>query len=1337
MNLNQNPSSSAPEVERLNRWTGLAVLLASVTMASGQVTNVQAVATATQALISYTAPDSGVCTVEVREGSSQGPLVHDVDPALFPGSNLDSRAANVNTGRRRVFVAGKRTSEPALDQRRYSRALQADTIHAFKITCPVGVLATGQFSTMNPPVGHTYNDPLPVDPNQPGQLSWPSLLWNQRDQWIVDPLTGFRIKQFDSPRDAVEFIGSGNFATASNVTGSTDWTNPGAVTADDSSAATYSGTTRGWLFVQLNLGLVAAHNPSTASPNTLVPTFNAWCSSSDCSGASADDRRIQFCLTIDGVSCGSDMLEAALAACSSGCTGSGNRFAAIANPTPILADWFASNNGYSRFDSTSLAKRSGNVNRNGASVILINGDRFDLRWSAGSTITINSQPYMIASVDSDGTLTLGGSPAGTDSSVQYTASNAGILIRKKTSSTHQISIQYISYSYETGVAATSESTGDEDAFANCSTAVVAGPAGEMGWHCQVSGTLYWVGQDTGTVNRLGRDVPPYNGAADGWNQQQCQSGAYWDSADANSLYCPTNSLSGHLYLLKMTYNGSNTDVGDLAITQAVVACGSAPCWTITNLTPGATTLDQQASAFHPDWQASKFHTKSFTLFGRMGSTNSLTFMARRDELNDSMAFLFRFDLNTLKIVGGIPTWRYWPLRWAGMHGPFNLNEPSWVHVASTFFRGPTTGDDIAAGNGPYYSTITSGPVSTGGQQCPSRPANSPIAAADWPTGGDQCLVVTVDGEPGDPTPKKYSSGTISVSGTSVTGTNTYWTNFMDGTQMKIGNSIYTFTYVASNQGTLDSSPGTISDSPYTLYLEQVNNPKVGNPNFAYLQDAEVRDIFCASNQSGCSIVQYERNEFLRLIIKNGNTWTLQRSYGVLPHAVRYPLNANAWLIATTSTCIFTAEAPCAESRAAWNALLDPYGYNADQTTVLTDAAEKGCCHATRQNGVNVDLALACPSRDNGGSGCYFARLNGIPAAYSDPGYLVSNNPLFHGILGVGAPNAVDSHPSHQQTAPPATSNETSWFGDARPFLGAIDGFGSAATPGVLVAGTLYKFTAAQTARLRPRILPTMAACGANTLRNMSGPASSISSGASDNYKYCIALTGGECTNGSAPGDVYVNCPQIKLPYCTFQGVGNTDPDTRDICVVDMGAYALNNIQVGIKKPDPDGTGGRRVTSGLSHYHWLNPFWNLKILPNGRWMLVWSVFTQNQRDALLLVKLPKFPAPDGINRGDFIPFTVTVPTPQVAGVTNAVVQFGYDKNYFCTSRGEACVQGAVTDPANVPFHYKSENPNGIPCASGCTIAVQALSQRVLYYQVLLRDGGNNVVGQLAPDVALIP
>src|SRR5947208_16379079 len=94
------------------------ILLAGLWMAAllrGAVSNVKVRGvSSTQAILTYTAPDTAVCSVEVSESSTYRPLVHDVDSVLFTGANLDSRAESTSGGAARVFVSGKRRAEKGL-----------------------------------------------------------------------------------------------------------------------------------------------------------------------------------------------------------------------------------------------------------------------------------------------------------------------------------------------------------------------------------------------------------------------------------------------------------------------------------------------------------------------------------------------------------------------------------------------------------------------------------------------------------------------------------------------------------------------------------------------------------------------------------------------------------------------------------------------------------------------------------------------------------------------------------------------------------------------------------------------------------------------------------------------------------------------------------------------------------------------------------------------------------------------------------------------------------------------------------------------------------------------
>jgi hypothetical protein len=174
--------------------------------------------------------------------------------------------------------------------------------------------------------------------------------------------------------------------------------------------------------------------------------------------------------------------------------------------------------------------------------------------------------------------------------------------------------------------------------------------------------------------------------------------------------------------------------------------------------------------------------------------------------------------------------------------------------------------------------------------------------------------------------------------------------------------------------------------------------------------------------------------------------------------------------------------------------------------------------------------------------------------------------------------------------------------------------------------------------------------------------------------------------------------------------------------------------VGVAQADPDGRLSRRVTHALSRYHWLNQFWNVKATPNGHWMFGWTIFANGLRNSVLLIKLPPFPGPDTLNRGDYVPYQIPV-MPTIAGVDNAIVQFGYNPSYFCTSRQDACIEGSTGTPLT-PFAYQSEAPSGMPCSNGCTISVPAISQRVMYFQVILRDASNNVLSTMVPQITVI-
>ncbi len=1306
-------------------FVGALALMACQAVATGQQQQITSSGnpqtTATQAVLSYMAPDDNPCTVDVRE-SGGASVVHDVDPSLFPGSHLDSRAGSTTNGRRRMLVVGKRAAELALDGRRYSRALQADTVHAYTITCGAATPLTGTFQTTNIPLGTAFMEGIPGDPTDPGATAWPSLLWNDRNQQVVDPQTGILLKRLTLSRD----IGAPFNSAFSNLRATGAWTNIATILTDDSGAASYSGTTRDVLFLGLNMGSKGSYNLLPGFLSQLQVNLNGWCQGGDCATASADDRSLEFCLTIDGANCAGQTLTQPLLECSANCTGQSFRlsFGDDLSNSGLLAAWFATD-AYAKplLNPTNMQSRSGTVNRIGNQVTLTGGYRFDLGWGPGSKIQINSQEYTIASIDSDKAVTLSDGPVGTETGVPYAALNFGVLVRKKTASATPLQLQFAQprvITPEQG-GATWDPSGSYEQYTNCSNALVAGQAGEMGWHCHISSVLYWIGKDTGTAVPLGRTFIYGRAGVDGWPGFFCDG--YWDKNNGNRYYCVAATPgTTDATVVQVDYNGQNQP-GDISNPNVgLTECGSPPCWIFTNLAKPSQnrSLNQQAAAFDPATFPA-FKNVGFRLLTILGATKPRLLLRAfaEDVTNDVMGYYVVFNTATGSIDGAGPSWKYWPLRWSALHGFYDAGDSNVVQWAPTFYRGPHTGVDPYRGYGPYVSRVDSGAIGTAGQTCPPWPSDSPIPQTDWPT-GNNCLVIGVDGEPGDPTPKFTQAGTITTSGDGVTGTGVSWPAITNGYKMKIGTDFFVFTRTSSTTGTLSPPPPAVTDSAYTLFLEEVDNPKTG-PNrreHAYLQDIEVRDVMCIASQptapfGGCGYLG--QTEYFRLLLKSGNTWTLERGYN--KKGARSPfqaVTANGYAIMVPPNCAML-DVPCAVASLFWDVDLDPLAQGPGFTNVAGTVANGAGHSVTRPTmEISANTQTNCPSVDGDAFSCYNVRVGTdlLNTVTNPKNQFLSGQPAFSDKLGVGTPNVVESHPSAPGWLTASLHpGEARWFIDARPLLGTIGVTGTDTNPAVQVETGLYKFTAAQTPKMRRKVLPPFGTCGSSPMMDASGPNSLLTGGAADKYKFCIADKNGECQPGSQAGEVFFNCPQMSQPYCT-----NADQDARDVCIGGFSSYTGSVVQIGYEKQNMTGKYGRPISKGLSRYRLFDFFWNAKSAPDGRWLFIRSPWANGFAYEALLAKLPSFPKTDNINRADFIPIPVKVGASADSAETHAVVEFGYDTNLYCTSRAEVCVKGSA---ASYAFDY--ENVAGVACATGCEIQVPAISQRVLYYRVVRKNG----------------
>jgi len=119
-------------------------------------------------------------------------------------------------------------------------------------------------------------------------------------------------------------------------------------------------------------------------------------------------------------------------------------------------------------------------------------------------------------------------------------------------------------------------------------------------------------------------------------------------------------------------------------------------------------------------------------------------------------------------------------------------------------------------------------------------------------------------------------------------------------------------------------------------------------------------------------------------------------------------------------------------------------------------------------------------------------------------------------------------------------------------------------------GQLWKISGAQS-NLHRKTPRDHGLCRAGSVSRCKRSGSLIGNGVQDSYKYCYALTAGECQPGSAAGDVYVNAPYVNYPYCYYPGIAISGDDTNSICIGDLGAYTGNLAQLGLY---PGRCGGR-------------------------------------------------------------------------------------------------------------------------------------------------------------------
>ena len=1160
---------------------------------------------------------------------SVGVLIDDLNPALFASVDQDAREGNIATlnGKHRVFVVGKRTSDVALDGNRYSRALQASSRHHYTLSCSAGTWS-GDFTTLNPPLGDTHNEGLPVD-RATGQYAYPTIQWTNRGQALIDPLTGVRSTRATGPGGSPSAIQT--FQTA--IDKDSAWTtHTGPLTVGGSATATgpcANGACELFLRADsLTLTGGATYTTGYSSGSSIdwvtVSVAGASISNGSCAG---DDCKIAACLTVNGVTCNTPEKTVTLTSTPTTYT---------VGTQAVMDLWQGSGPPTITRPDVSRAVGVATYTHSTRKLAWVSGNKFSVKWTAGSRITVAGTEYAIDSVQSEIALTLSAPGPGVDLTSQaYSGNNFGVLIRKKTATADTVTIGYATFQY--GISGNpswpSESTGA------CAPSVVT-VNGVAGYNCFSSQELLWISADGSDVRDLG--WISLTGRRDAGNNQYMwatggacgQNGlSNFDPADGDTWYCMANIYPFYeprLSFLKIHYEGGHTSVTPGTILPDCAVSGQ-PCIRVTIMQPNKPdSLQIGGPAFSAEYQASGY-VATYWWWGGVSPDGHIMVYTRELGGQDTRGWIFIFDLgdrtptgtgpNSLHVVAATSSYQHAPNSWCTIHADGAPDDAGWMGFSHNDFS-------IRGASYVHRMTLTSTPLNTtvgvdgGLNTCPTN---------RFGITGQNCTDIVTTGEP---------------------------VNVGDGT---------------------------------------------------HLQATQIGDVI------------HVDNEWMRILVKTDSQhYTVQRGYvGLLgAHASTY----------LPMSCGLVNGVVWQPVMAAWNYRADPYGLNVNWDTILVDWYDVGG-HGSAGGGAFVQSVgspsrigeAACPSDLLGGvwASCYQVRRGTMTSIFTQPSAGVAIDPPFAGALGIGNPNTVDSHPGPCQGA---------WCLDARPMTGGSSDtvtsmIGSSSAPFTKVTGQLWKL-AGGAVGLSRKLMTTMAYVGRSPLVDISGPASAIASDSSTAYQYCVALKTGECRAGSAANDVYVNAPYVSYGYCYYPGIANQMDDINAICIGPLGAYTGNLMQFGTRQ-DAFGSYIRRLGPTFSRWNQQSVFWNMSMLPGGMVGMSQVRWLDGVRHDNIVTVLPPYPISDSVARNTFVPVVVKVPPPVAAGRT-VTVDFGYDSNFFCTSRQETCVAASSAVDQTSPFHFaQSETYSGMPCDSGCTVTIPALSQRVLYYRWKQWDSGSVV------------
>ena len=1225
-------------------------------------------ATATQALLYYMAPDTNPCTVAVSQSAAYTPLVADVDPALFPGSNSDSVREILPAGTARLIRIGLRAAALASDGRWHSRALAEETTHYVRIKCN-GASGTATFTT-GTPEGFAP-EPLPTDPNGWGNLAYPEFDFTDLTKPVIDPRTGVQIYSADPKgwsMSAAVPIPANWFA------GGSGWSNAGNITSYGAGVASTGNMNPIALFFDATLftDQLRVSGGNWPFDNFLDLGVDLYGSGSD--GLNPANRIVQLALSLDsGQTAYTQWVSATLPVL----TAMAGTFPAQ-YPSTYFAGWgkILPRNAWPKQGFVAVSNSQVTLTKNDVGEA-IGGSSWDdnsyfiHEWAAGTKIWINnSSPACannfctIASVQNSKQLTIDESLTLAEN--QYRSAALAVIVQKTTGS------GAVNLSAQLRIA---KGYPHDIWTAGCAPNPVTSADGIVGYPCifphvrQDAGGLYFIGSSQPAIRLVSLFANP--GTIPGTAAADAPYGTItllgpsvpcFDPNDSTIMYTSELTNGGSPGLFKIQYTGNWT-----ALNTAFQSNSSNPPYTSeltwTNVTPSALGRDMRSQILaNTSYNESSWG--ALTSLQIYGVTGKYAIFVRWIGTQESPCWVFTFDSSSGNF------YRAWRsddgsslpgLKYAGCHAvePIDGNA---IFLASNGLR--------------WYSN--------------SLPYGGPFSA---------------------PITAVMRDGAFDATNTALT-----WppaappaTNGYDST-------------CPANLNPLWQANGAVGNQCVTIQTKE--------PCSSYPTASEMAAAPCPWDPTQSMVAPLAEGDFLKqraLWDSEGYMVVQKTSLGGGLIQLVLQRNANFSYCAIGKDGIDGA----AQAMPANGWVYDAVPPGACFAAGIVIDVVNNASYVANQNLLrgHFDVTGSGPGADTwigvgafvGATPVYMIDNNrpfSLLPATTD--FAIPSNPPFAGYNSV---HDVQSYIDAKQRS--ATAAMRRYAFDFRHYNGSTgidlevpNQFIGNATNLTLQAGTaaVYGISYSGTADAKHGVFNVWA--GEKVLIEKSSAATGNTLTDADVWHFCYAYVAGECRTGSTAGDMFAVIPDADLETNCWASQLNL----RIPCAMAGPVQAMRAMQIRISAVDPAAMGQRILSSLLMGPNQQYVYSSVLPTPDASYLLFAGFLVNGYQTGLLAMKLPSF-VENTATKSTYVPVTV-----QGTSSQSVYVEFGYEENgaaasFYCTPRQETCQAGSAFIDEQSPFWYAHEP--FLQATGSYKIMIPALPGRILYYHIV--DGG--VAGDL--------